>query len=236
GEEKEYEASEDILSSYREALDNAASAFSVDKKSLEELIMKLSQAKRPIFVLGKNLTKNHRMVTAAANLAIASQAFFDDGLGVVPLLFGGNALGAINTIVSEEAWLGKKDLDFLYVFSTGMIPEDAASLAAISSTKFVAVQVPYMVRPLVNLADVILPAPAWYERSGHFCTIEGETRRLNVIVPPPAEMRPLSYVLDGMAKNLGVTIGKAQVPPCEAIFAQKVPSAKARMVLLQEVC
>ncbi|WP_198471237.1 molybdopterin-dependent oxidoreductase [Acetomicrobium sp. S15 = DSM 107314] len=235
GEEKEYEASEDLLSSYREALDSAASAFDVDKKSLEELIMKLSQAKRPVFVLGKNLTKNHRMVTAAANLAIASQAFFDDGLGVVPLLFGGNALGAINTIVSEEAWLGKKDLDFLYVFSTGMIPEDAASLAAISSTKFVAVQVPYMVRPLVNLADVILPAPAWYERSGHFCTIEGETRRLNVIVPPPAEMRPLSYVLDGMAKNLGVTIGKAQVPPCEAIFAQKVPSAKARMVLLQEV-
>jgi formate dehydrogenase major subunit len=125
------------------------------------------------------------------------------------------------TIVSEEAWLGKKDLDFLYVFSTGMIPEDAASLAAISSTKFVAVQVPYMVRPLVNLADVILPAPAWYERSGHFCTIEGETRRLNVIVPPPAEMRPLFLRARWEWRKSRRDDRQSTSAPCEAILCSK---------------
>jgi formate dehydrogenase major subunit len=92
GEEKEYEASEDILSSYREALDNAASAFNVDKKGLEELIMKLSQAKRPIFVLGKNLTKTTGWSRRLPNLAIRVSGFFDDGVGRCTPLFGGNAL------------------------------------------------------------------------------------------------------------------------------------------------
>ena len=38
-------------------------------------------------------------------------------------------------------------------------------------------------------------------------------------------------MLDGMAKNLGDMASTSA--SCGAIFAQKVPSAKARMVLLQ---
>jgi formate dehydrogenase major subunit len=81
------------------------------------------------------------------------------------------------------------------------------------------------------MADVLLPAPAWYERSGHYCTVEGERRRLNVIVPPKGEVRGLSTILDDLAKDLGISIERPAVPPCEAVFASRVAPSAAQMVL-----
>ena len=82
-----------------------------------------------------------------------------------------------------------------------MVPEDPKSLEAVNKARFVVAHVPYMVSPLVNMADVLLPMPAWYEK-GHFCTLEGERRRMNMIVPPKKgfvafEDFPGSCVTDG---------------------------------------
>ena len=87
-------------------------------------------------------------------------------------------------------------------------------------------------RPLVNLADVLLPAPAWFERSGHFCTIEGERRRLNVIVPPKANLKGLSSILEGIAKDLGVTLGRPETAPCEQFFVSSVSPELAKLAAL----
>jgi formate dehydrogenase major subunit len=225
----------EALNDYRDALTKAAESAGVEIKQLEELIHCLMVSKNPVFVLGSAVSTNPEVVTAAVNLAIASGAFFEDGIGVVPLVSSGNSLGTINTVLADKAWLGKEDLDFLYVFSTGLVPEDEASLAAISRTRFVVVQSPYMAHPLVNMADVLLPAPAWYERSGHFCTIEGERRRLNVIVSPQGDVRSLSSVLGDVAENLDVSLGKPEAVPCEQIYESQISPNKAKMVELEEV-
>lgn len=225
----------EALNDYRDALTKAAEFAGVEIDKLEELIHCLMASKKPVFVLGRDVSTNPEVVTVAINLAIASGAFFDDGIGVVPLVSSGNSLGTINTVLADKAWLGKEDLDFLYVFSTGLIPEDEESLAAISRTRFVVVQSPYMAHPLVNMADVLLPAPAWYERSGHFCTIEGERRKLNVIVSPQGEIRSLSSVLGDVAKNLDVSLGKPEAAPCEQIYESHIAPNKAKMVELEEV-
>lgn len=174
-------------------------------------------------------------MAASVNLAIACGAFFEDGIGMVPLVVSGNSLGTINTVLADEPWLGKKKLDFMYVYSTGLVPEDEASLSAISGTRFVVVQCPFWAHPLVNLADVLLPAPAWFERSGHYCTIEGERRRLNVVVQPKGEVRGLASVLKDLSKDLGVSPGKPKEAPCGNLFASEKSPADARMVLLEEV-
>jgi formate dehydrogenase major subunit len=189
-----------------------------DSTQAEPFVEMLLKAKKPVFVLGKALAKDPAAVKAAANLAVASGAAFDDGLGLVPLVVSGNSLGAVNTCVADEPWVGRKNLDFLYVHSTGMIPEDETSLSMISATRFTVVQTPYMVTPLVNLADVLLPAPAWYERSGHFCTIEGERRRLNVIVPPKADFKGLGSIFEEIARRLGKTLVRPETAPCEKLF------------------
>lgn len=205
----------------------------------EELVLQimgsLKDAKRPVFVLGGCLSRDPATVAASVNLAIACGAFFDDGIGVVPLVVSGNSLGTINTVLADEPWLGKKKLDFMYVYSTGLVPEDEASLSAISGTRFVVVQCPFWAHPLVNLADVLLPAPAWFERSGHYCTIEGERRRLNVVVPPKGEVRGLASILKDLSKDLGVAPGKPKESPCGNLFASEKSPADARMVSLEEV-
>ncbi|MGC9372825.1 MAG: 2Fe-2S iron-sulfur cluster-binding protein [Thermovirgaceae bacterium] len=225
----------EALNDYRDALTKAGDAAGIGIEDLEKLIHCLVTSEKPVFVLGSAVSTNPEVVTAAVNLAIAAGAFFDDGIGVVPLVSSGNSLGTINTVLAEKAWLGKEDLDFLYVFSTGLIPEDEESLAAISRTRFVVVQSPYMAHPLVNIADVLLPAPAWYERSGHFCTIEGERRRLNVIVSPQGDVRSLSSVLGDVARNLDVSLGKPEAAPCEQIYESQIAPNKAKMVELEEV-
>jgi formate dehydrogenase major subunit len=225
----------EALNDYRDALTKAAESAGVEIGKVEELIHCLMASKKPVFVLGSDVSTNPEVVTAAINLAIAAGAFFDDGIGVVPLVSSGNSLGTINTVLADKAWLGKEDLDFLYVFSSGLIPEDEESLAAISRTRFVVVQSPYMAHPLVNMADVLLPAPAWYERSGHFCTIEGERRKLNVIVSPHGDVRSLSSILGDVAENLDVSLGKPEAVPCEQIYESKIAPNKAKMVELEEV-
>lgn len=220
------------LDSYAKSVDRLAGIVGISREEAENLVKLIASAQKPVFVLGKSLAKNPAVVAAAGNLAIAARAFFGDGLGIVPLVSSGNSLGAVNSCVSDEPWLRTKELDFLYVYSTGMIPEDEDSLAAISRSGFSVIQTPYIVRPLVNLADVLLPAPAWFERSGHFCTIEGERRRLNVIVPPKADLKGLSSVMDGIAKDLGVTVGRPETAPCEEFFVSKVSPELAKMAAL----
>lgn len=203
-----------------------------DVGQVDRLVSMLVRAERPVFVLGEELSRNPDAVQAVVNLAIASKAFFQDGIGIVPLLSSGNSLGAAMTCMAKEPWLGKKDLDFLYVYSTGLVPEDEASLAAISATRFTVIRTPYLVYPLVNLADVLLPAPAWYEKSGHFYTIEGERRRLNVIVPPSAELKGISEILEDLARELKISFKKSENMPCEELYSSQLPPEKARMVAL----
>jgi len=202
---------------------------------MEELARMLLQARKPVIIIGGQVAKDPVVVTQAVNLAIASEGFFDDGLGVIPMVISGNSLAALNTIVGDEHWVNEADIDCLFVSSTGLVPETEESLEAMSMSRFCVVQTPYMVHPLINMADVLLPAPAWYEKSGHFCTIEGERRTLRVIVPPKTELKGLSEVLSVITDKMGITLNSSDVRPCENIFQSKISPDKARMAVLEEV-
>ena len=202
---------------------------------LNTLARMLEKAEKPVLILGGKLADEAANITAATNLAIASRAFFADGLGIVPMVRSGNSLAAINTVLGEEAWLETADIDCLYVSSTGLVPEAPQSLEAMSMARFCIVQTPFMVHPLVNMADILLPAPAWYERSGHFCTIEGERRRLNVIVRPQKDLKGLSEIFNTITDKMGISIASSEVRPCENIFTNQVPPEKAQMAVLEEV-
>ncbi len=195
----------------------------------------LKGAKKPIVVLGSNLAKTPELVTEALNLAVACGAPFDDGLAVVPMFLASNSLGALNTVTGGKDWLSEGDLDFLYVHSTGMVDEDTHSLNAMTRARFVVVQTPFMVHPLVQMADVLLPVPAWFERSGHYCTLEGDRRKMNVVVPPQGNLKGLGVIMKELAAKLGRTLQEASTAPCENVYVAKAAPDKAQIVTTKEV-
>lgn len=222
---------EKLLVSLREALESGTES----EGEAGKIASILKDAKKPVFVIGSALAEFPHLVTEAVNLAVASKAFFDDGLGVVPMLRGGNCLGGLNTVIGDSDWLSESDLDFLYVLSTGMVDEDKRSLEAMTRARFVVVHTPFMVHPLVNMADVLLPAPAWFERSGHYCTMEGERRRMNMVVPPKGDLKGLSVIMGELAGKMGLTLQPSSAAPCENVYEAKAPSTSARTVSLKEV-
>jgi len=56
---------------------------------------------------------------------------------------------------------------------------------------------------LTEAADVVLPAPVWYERTGHMTNVEGEVKALNQVLPMPEGVRDDADVLAALADLLG---------------------------------
>jgi formate dehydrogenase major subunit len=181
----------------------------------------LTGVKKPIFVLGSSALSDGAAVTEILNFAIRWRAFFDDGLGVVPLLGHSNALGSLNTVMAPDSWLGDEQ-DFLYVYSTGLVQESPKALGAMSNAGFTVVQTPFKLPPLTNLADVILPAPAWFERSGHLCTLEGERRRVSKIIDPIPGLKGLGEVFQTICGHLGLAMKAPSTVPCENVFQSRI--------------
>jgi NADH dehydrogenase/NADH:ubiquinone oxidoreductase subunit G len=70
-----------------------------------------------------------------------------------------------------------------YYFLMGEQAEDSAWSSNLNGT-FTIVQASYM-SPLVDKADVVLPSPLWYERTGHITNLEGNVLSLAAALPMP---------------------------------------------------
>ncbi len=81
-------------------------------------------------------------------------------------------------------------------FLMGEQAEDPALLEKLNGA-FTVVQASY-VSPLVERADVVLPAPVWYERAGHVTNIEGDVRTVNQVLPMPEGVRDDAVVLTAL--------------------------------------
>jgi formate dehydrogenase major subunit len=194
---------------------------------LEEMLKK---SKKPVLLLGTSVLSSSEAVTESLNFTIRHRALFEDGLGIVPLLGHSNILGAMNTVMSTEDWLGTEEQDFLYVYSTGMAPESAKALSAMSRSGFTVIQTPFLLPPISNLGDVLLPAPAWFERSGHLCTLEGERRQLSKILDPISGLKGFGEILQALCERVGVKMGTPSTAPCENVFASKISPDLAKQV------
>lgn len=213
-----------------EKLGKIADIAEMEKAEMSSFFDMLVKAEKPVIVIGKHVAQLPDAVTAAANLSIAAKGSFPDGLSLVPLMTSGNSLGALNTMLNSSSWVDNAELDALYVYATGLTDEGTDILEAMSTSRFTVVQTPFMVHPLVNMADVLLPAPAWYEAEGHFCSLEGETRKAEVIVEAGETVKSVKSVLAGMADRFGVSLDVADVKSCENVFVSTVSPDAVKMV------
>jgi formate dehydrogenase major subunit len=83
-------------------------------------------------------------------------------------------------------------------FLMGEQAEDAGLLDKLNGA-FTVVQASYM-SPLADKADVVLPVPLWYERTGHITNLEGKVMPLQAVLPMPDGVRDDAEVLDNLAE------------------------------------
>ncbi|GHS86696.1 4Fe-4S ferredoxin [Synergistales bacterium] len=190
----------------------------------------IKDAVKPIIILGKPLLRNATSVTQALNFAVRHKAFFEDGLAIVPMLGHCNALGALNTVLADEPWIDTEEQDFLYVYSSGLVKESSLVLDAMSRAGFTVVQTPFLLPPMTNMADVILPAPAWFERSGHLCTLEGERLQVAKILSPIPGLKGFGEVMQNLCDKMGVKMSAPSTAPCENMFTSKLSPDQAKSV------
>jgi len=128
--------------------------------------------------------------------AIAAFKSLGDNLLVLPLSpvrngKGADAVGLATTSPNGAATqfflLGEQDVD--------------VDLVEKRNETFTIVQASYQA-PLLQKADVVLPTPLWYERSGHVTNLEGEILPLNPVLAMPETVRDEAEVLAQLVEML----------------------------------
>jgi len=109
---------------------------------------------------------------------------------------------ARNSKGAEAAGLAPQEVEKaeLLYFLMGEQAEDAALLEKVDGA-FLVAQASYY-SPLVEKADVVLPAPVWFERTGHVINLNGDVLPLNEVLPMPEGVRDDAEVLNALADLL----------------------------------
>ena len=94
----------------------------------------------------------------------------------LPLATGTNTLGAAKIGLAAHPVKG----DFLFA----LLGDDWRDGQALPAAKFTVVQAAYRT-PLVEAADVVLPALVWTEKDGHIVNLEGRTMPVRPAVRAP---------------------------------------------------
>lgn len=160
--------------------------LSVDDARADEVVKVVANAGSPVVIYGAGLGAGARK----ALKALDGKAVFV-GLDGAP-----NAAGAAAEGVG--AWNGTTEVEALYVLAG----DDPGEPQGLPKARFLVVQSAFR-SPLTERADVVLPSPAWAERTGHLTNLEGKVRAVEAAVPAPegvpAEWQPLK----DLAEHLG---------------------------------
>ncbi len=164
----------------------AVADFIVGYEAVDEVIAAAQEAEQPVVVYSVGLPDE----TIAALEPLAEKARF---LGLEPASNGEGALAA----GLEPLELGAADVVYLML---GEQAEDEALLGQLNGA-FTIVQASYQ-SPLLERADVVLPAPLWYERTGHVTNLEGKVMGLRPALEMPEGVRDEVVVLEALAEKM----------------------------------
>jgi formate dehydrogenase major subunit len=161
-------------------------ALIVPHKDADRVVERAIQAKKPVVIYGVGL----KPATIKALKPLARKARF------LALDGARNGKGAEAAGLKPMA-VGEANV--LY-FLLGEQSEDEA-LAGRLNGAFTIVHASYY-SPLVECADIVLPASIWAERTGHFTNVEGKVLSLHAAVPMPEGVRDEAKVLAALSVML----------------------------------
>ena len=121
-----------------------------------------------------------------------------DKASFLALVPGSNARGLLAAGINGEATVAGTKGAFVLLADEAV---DDTLLDRLSGLEFLAVQAGYD-NPLVERADVVLPATTWAEKSGTVTNTEGHTQEIRAALRPPAGVKDDLEVLEALAAKL----------------------------------
>jgi formate dehydrogenase major subunit len=170
---------------------NGVSAFAKAKYPRTELksaVAALRRSEHPVVVYGDRLTR----AEAEGLMALAGHARF---LALYPAANGrrARAMGLVKAPLPAGT-----EVAFVCASDTAV---DEVAAAELRSAEFLAVSATVQNR-LTAVADVVLPAPSWMERTGSFVNLEGNTLGIKAARPLPQGIRTETDVLSEIGSRI----------------------------------
>jgi formate dehydrogenase major subunit len=125
--------------------------------------------------------------------------------------------GLTSTDMNDAAIDGR--LKALYITGEDPIVCDAnvnKTRRALESLDFLVVQEIFMT-PTAKMADVVLPAAAWAEKSGSYTSMERRVQWIDRAIEPPGEAKEGVWIICEIARRLGLGEGMAYDNPSQVL-------------------
>ncbi len=217
----------------------AAAHSNVSAESLSRAV-ELIKDKKIAFVMGADILhypEGDQLVDAVLNLCFLTGSLGTKGAGIFIPLPENNIMGAMDMGMVPDLLPGRIKIEsetdqgidlgaFIESVEAGQIkaayimgenlsralPQSLRVASALKNLEFMVVQ-DIVNNKTAQMADVILPGAAVYEKSGSFTNMEGRIQTFEPVVPPPGDAKADWEILAHIAKAMGhpeqyQTIGK----------------------------
>ncbi|MGC8838735.1 MAG: molybdopterin-dependent oxidoreductase, partial [Anaerolineae bacterium] len=162
--------------------------YRLEASQVDQAVALAQGAENPVVVYGAGAGEALPRLKAA----LAGKAQF---VGLVP---GANSRGALALGLNGARPDGAKAAFVLAADDQ----VDGGLLKALEGVRFLAVQASYL-SPLVERADVVLPAATWTEKAGTLTNTEGRVQNLRPAAKAPAGVKTDEEILTALAGRLG---------------------------------
>ena len=177
-----------------------------DGKLLDELAEKYKQSRKPVFILGQELTGLQDTEGLKRALALAGIDRSENGkpAGLIVLKPGGNSGGARELVPADPAKAGKaKSYQAGFILMAEGDSPDADLQKELRDLDFLAVISSVKNGPLSEIAKVLIPKPTRLESDGTFTAMDGSRKVFKArVLRPPGYMPPVSKILSAIRDRI----------------------------------
>jgi formate dehydrogenase major subunit len=185
-------------------LESLSQVTGIPAETIKAVSQTLASAEKPAFVYGKGVARGRfpTVLKALLDLARIVGALDNDHSAVVC------TKGQANSMAAQQYNLNKpfeaSERKAIYVALGDDNPTERL-IKRLEGAPFLAVQASY-VSPVVEMADVVLPAEMWAEQKGHYLNFEGRLQEVRRGLIPPEDIRSHVDILQALATEMNLSL------------------------------
>ena len=160
----------------------------MEPSKLEDAIAICEKCEHPVVVYGEGVGR-----TMSVKLAQ-----LDGKAAFIPLFPATNGYHAKQLSLPEGVKMDRAKVVYLYLQDIDLTDE---TIKTLRKSDYMIVHASYF-NPVTQVADLVLPAPIWFERAGTFKNLEGREVKIEQVIPPPEGIRHVVDVMQGISERL----------------------------------